>query len=444
MKASLQLKLTQHLTLTPQLQQSIRLLQLSTLELHREIEQILQENPFLEHAEEQPLAPCYHTLYTQHALNGEDDPTEWFSNIADNVSLREHLLKQLGCLPLSQRDRCLGRWIIESLDETGYLSQPLEELLTQIPSTWRQQQQVDIDDLHIAWQWVRQLEPCGIAAVNLQDCLLLQLNACDSKAKPLARRIISEAFTLLANREYGKLKKRLKCDEAQFRAAQALIQRLNPRPGSAFASNTNPYIQADVLVQKQQQGWHVSLNQAVLPNISINDYYVRLLQQQTSHSLPLNEQLQEAKWFIKNIKQRFATILRVAQAIVARQQDFFSHGDIAMRPLVLRDIAEVVDLHESTISRVTSQKYMMTPRGIFEFKHFFGSHVSTDDGHECAAIAIKALIKQLIQSENVHSPMSDTIIAQLLTKKGVHIARRTVAKYRDALQIPPVNQRKPL
>lgn len=496
MKQSLQLKLSQSLTLTPQLQQSIKLLQLSTLDLNTEIERFLADNPLLEREDEGPNPEPYSTINSNSELpasgndagesaaaspseapegesqqsadsdydvagefgdnfwneagsgkHGDDDEDfDPRANVARASTLREHLLEQLGFLPISHRDRASATLIIEALDEDGYLTTPLQEILEMFPEELRDSLEFEVDELQVAWQIVRQLEPSGVGAVDLKDCLILQLDAhaADDPAHDLAVELVKCHLDLLANKDYSKIKKALKCDDDALKAAQSLIQRMTPRPGSIFGQTDTRYVVADVVVKKQRNVWVAQLNGAAMPKLKVNQLYANILRQQRDTGGGLSGQLQEAKWLIKNVQQRFETILRVAQMIVEKQQRFFEHGEVAMRPLVLRDIAEELNLHESTISRVTTQKYMLTPRGIYEFKYFFGSHVDTDSGGECSAIAIKALIKQLVQNEDGKKPISDSIIADILGKQGINVARRTVAKYREALQIPPVNQRKSL
>lgn len=490
MKQSLQLKLSQSLTLTPQLQQSIKLLQLSTLDLNQEIERFLAENPLLEREDEAPdpepytlagkdelpresdsnseaapsesgeqdvrnendytVADEFGENYWSEAGSGkhsdDDDDFDPRTNVARTSTLREYLLEQLGYLPISQRDRASATLVIEALDDDGYLITPLEEILELLPEDLREALEFELDDLQVAWQVVRQLEPSGVGAVDLKDCLKLQLQAQakDDPAFELALQLTQNHLDLLGNKDYSKIKKALKCEDEALKAAQALIQRMTPRPGAAFGQMDTRYVVADVVVKKIRSEWVVHLNNAAIPKLRVNQLYASILRQHRDSTSGLAGQLQEAKWLIKNVQQRFETILRVAQMIVEKQQRFFEHGEVAMRPLVLRDIAEELDLHESTISRVTTQKFMLTPRGIYEFKYFFGSHVDTDSGGECSAIAIKALIKQLVQSEDSKKPFSDSYIADVLGKQGINVARRTIAKYREALQIPPVNQRKSL
>ena len=488
MKQSLQLKLSQSLTLTPQLQQSIKLLQLSTLDLNQEIERFLQDNPMLEREDENepdtfmvredgtPTAPAEQEAansdtqsddnsqpdfdmddslgdnYWNEAAgvgsksNDSDDEFDPQANVAHVSTLREYLLEQLGLLPLSSRDRAIASMVIDALDDDGYLGMSLAEIFELVPIELREVLELELEELQVAWQLVRQLEPCGVGAVDLKDCLSLQLRQLNRNepAFELALSVVTNGLDLLANKDYSKLKRTLKCDDESLRAAQELIKRLCPHPGASFGDPDTRYVVADVVVKKMKQSWTVQLNEAAMPKLRVNQLYANILRQQRDSSAGLSGQLQEAKWLIKNVQQRFETILRVAQAIVEKQQRFFEHGDVAMRPLVLRDIAEELDLHESTISRVTTQKYMLTPRGIYEFKYFFGSHVDTDSGGECSAIAIKALIKQLIQNEDHKSPLSDSVISEILGKQGINVARRTVAKYREAMHIPPVNQRKSL
>lgn len=488
MKQSLQLKFSQSLTLTPQLQQSIKLLQLSTLDLNQEIERFLLENPMLEREDENepethivredggpaeittPISqndeppsqenaePDYdmddslgdnywnETGGGSGAQRDDDDDFDPHANVARISTLREHLLAQLGELPINPRDKALATLIVDALDDHGYLGLTLDEIFELIPESLRSDMEIELEELQIGLQLVRQLEPCGVGAVDLKDCLILQLKQLgqDQPAGGLAQQIVAEHLDLLAAKDYSKIKKALKCDDVMLKAAQSLIQRLNPRPGAAFGETETRYVVADVVVRKLKQGWTVQLNDAAMPKLKVNQLYANILRQNREGGAGLSGQLQEAKWLIKNVQQRFETILRVAQAIVERQQRFLEHGEVAMRPLVLRDIAEELDLHESTISRVTTQKYMLTPRGIYEFKYFFGSHVDTDSGGECSAIAIKALLKQLIQNEDPKKPLSDSTLADILGKQGINVARRTVAKYREALQIPPVNQRKSL
>jgi RNA polymerase sigma-54 factor len=482
MKHSLQLRLSQHLTLTPQLQQSIRLLQLSTLELTQELERVLQENPLLERDDglrEQASAPAPGASADAPAASAptaespaeesspseadgadiaefrglddapasgyrdENDESESQQVAADSPTLRAHLIAQLSLTKLSERDRRLVILLIDSLDEGGYLTQSLDELVEFLPPELG----IELDELQIALKHLQHLEPQGIGARNLSECLALQLAAlpADTPHRAEALDTVKNHLELLAARDFAKLKKALRCDDTVLRTIQKLIISLNPRPGGDFSAEEARYVVADVIARKVKGVWVASLNPDAMPRLRINRLYADILQRNRhAGSQQLASQLQEAKWLIKNVQQRFDTILRVAQAIVDRQRNFFEHGEVAMRPLVLREIAEALDLHESTVSRVTTQKFMHTPRGIYELKYFFGSHVTTDAGGSASSTAIRALIKQLVTAENARKPLSDGQISEILAQQGIVVARRTVAKYRETLQILPVNLRKSL
>jgi RNA polymerase sigma-54 factor len=483
MKHSLQLKLSQHLTLTPQLQQSIRLLQLSTLELNQEIERFLQDNPLLEReepADEEgardaaapaPLntdfttpAATTSTTSTQEenaqpeqpepehdwgrdeaggSYSGHDDGEEsdYPQVAAGSQSLRDHLLWQVNLLKLEDRDKRIVAMLVDTLDDDGYLTQDLDELVEMLP----EEAEIDREDLQIGLKHLQQLEPPGMGARNLSECLALQLETMPAETpfRTEALFTVRNHLDLLAGRDYTKLKKLLKCNDDILRGTQQLITRLNPRPGANFSGEEARYIVPDVVVKKVKGMWRTSLNPDAMPKLRINRMYADILHRNRDSSLQqLAGQLQEAKWLIKNVQQRFDTILRVSQAIVDRQRHFFEHGEVAMRPLVLREIADTLGLHESTVSRVTTQKFMLTPRGIFELKYFFGSHVTTETGGACSATAIRALIKQLVAEEDSRKPLSDSQISEILGKQGIVVARRTIAKYRESLQILPVNLRK--
>ena len=483
MKPSLQLKLSQHLTLTPQLQQSIRLLQLSTLELNQEIERFLLENPMLERDESEgvdylPASTAPPASSSPADERGADTPQEGereaageegggidWSDLAnapaasstrdrDNdeevdfqefqaaeTSLREHLNQQIALSQLSDRDRALARLVIEALDDDGYLHQSLDDLLALVPP----EHEVELDELAIALHHVQHLDPAGVGARSPQECLALQLRALPADAtRALALEIVGKHLELLADRNFARIKKLTGCDDEALRAAHALICSLDPRPGARHGSDDTRYVLPDVVVRKLRGRWTVSLNPEAMPRLRVNQLYATILQQHRGQGGELPAQLQEARWLIKNVQQRFDTILRVSQAIVDRQRHFLEHGEVAMRPLVLREIAQVLGLHESTISRVTTQKFMATPRGTFELKYFFGSHVATDTGGAASSTAIRALIRQLVGAENPRAPLSDARIAEILGQQGIVVARRTIAKYRESLQIAPVNQRKNL
>jgi RNA polymerase sigma-54 factor len=478
MKHSLQLRLSQHLTLTPQLQQSIRLLQLSTLELNQELERFLQENPLLERDEAASdaaaMVPANGSGSTetpadtapaaaeepQGAPDGEmnfggsegqygngsredGDDDDYPQVAAENPTLRDHLISQLSLTKLSARDRQLVTLLIETLDEDGYMTQDLEEIRAMLP----EELEVELEELQIALKHLQHFEPAGVGARSLGECLSLQLGALaeDVEFRSHAVDVVNNHLDALASRDFNRLKKVLRCDDTCLRGVQKLITSLNPRPGRGYGTDDTRYVVPDVVVRKVKGVWIAALNPEAMPKLRINRLYADILSRaRSSGSQQLASQLQEAKWLIKNVQQRFDTILRVAQSIVDRQRHFFEHGEVAMRPLVLREIAETLDLHESTVSRVTTQKFMHTPRGIFELKYFFGSHVTTESGGSASSTAIRALIKQLVSSENSKKPLSDSQISEILGQQGIVVARRTVAKYRESMQILPVNLRKTL
>jgi RNA polymerase sigma-54 factor len=489
MKQSLQLRVSQHLALTPQLQQSIRLLQLSTLELHQELEQILSDNPLLERIDD-PLDHSMRLLpdgaisptsssgeaaapteqapvdaeasYESSEAGGEsaNGESDWsFDDVArtskapedddarpqleaHQITLREHLLEQMRLTVQEQRDRALVELIIDALDNNGYLEEPLEQIHERLP----EELGIEMEELSIALKLLQSFEPAGVGARDAAECLAMQIKRLPKVplvTRRMALTIVERHLPLFAQRDFNKLKKLLDCDDEDLREAQAVIRRCNPHPGAVFATDASDYVVPDVIVKRTKNGWQVVLNHEVMPRLRVNALYANILKQSKGEG-SLTSQLQEAKWLIKNMRQRFDTILRVAQAIVDRQRNFFSHGAVAMRPLVLREIADTLGLHESTISRVTTQKYMLTPHGMFELKYFFGSHVATEAGGEASSTAIRALIKQLIGAEDPRNPFSDSKIADMLGEQGMVVARRTVAKYREALKIPPVNLRKSL
>jgi RNA polymerase sigma-54 factor len=493
MKPSLQLRLSQHLALTPQLQQSIRLLQLSTLELNQELEQAMADNPLLERDDDplggtlrlrsdgsiEPTAPPAPAesngtevtaapdtapeppdMTSEAGLDwgrggegrGDDDESGAMDWATSQPSLRDHLRSQLACTQAGPRDRALVDFLIEALDDDGYLHQSLEELL----ELWPADAAVDADELRAALRLLQSFDPPGVGARDASECLRLQLDiivgndrACPGAA--LARRIVSEHLPLLAARDFLKIKRTLGCNDDQLRAAHQLIRTLDPRPGVAFGDTRADYIVPDVFVRRIKGRWTAVLNAEVMPRLRVNQAYADILKRgrgdrnvDPAQRGQWTTRVQEARWLIRNIQQRFETILRVSQAIVDRQHNFFTHGEIAMRPLVLREIADTVGLHESTISRVTANKYMATPFGVFELKHFFGSHVATEAGGAASSTAIRALIKQLIGAEDTRNPLSDSKLADLLGEQGIVVARRTVAKYREAMKIPAVAMRKSL
>jgi len=486
MKPGLQLKLGQHLALTPQLQQSIRLLQLSSLELAQEIEQALNDNPLLE-CDDPPVGAAMRIAADGAILSempatasstassseaeageGETDAAAGMSGLdwgpmrgerdeddegpgawaVTPPSLCEHLKSQLATTTATPRDRALVEMLIDSLDDQGYLTTSLEELLAICPP----EAGVEPEDLATALRLLQSFDPAGVGARNAAECLTIQLEALQAQMPPAcpaeaiwhAKRIVSDHLHLLAARDFQKLARTLELTEVQVQDAHALIRRLNPQPGVGFAATVVDYIVPDILVKKHRNRWMAQVNPDVMPRLRLNHAYAAAVKQERSKEgfSQWSSRLQEARWLIRNIQQRFETVQRVAQAIVDRQASFFNHGAIAMRPLVLREIAEILELHESTISRVTTNKYMSTPFGVFELKYFFGSHVATDTGGAASSTAIRALIKQLIGDEDPRQPISDSRIAELLAEQGLVVARRTVAKYREALKIPAVALRK--
>jgi RNA polymerase sigma-54 factor len=481
MKQSLQLKLSQQLTLTPQLQQSIRLLQLSTLELNQELETILMENPLLERDDVEPepppappngangeeyaapqIEPAAADTAADDAPEREAADIDWSSDApssaarredgeesdypqlaASTPTLGEYLMQQLALSQLSERDKSIVNTLIASLDEGGYLSQSLEEIAELLPP----ELEVGMDELQIGLHYLQSFDPTGVGARTPAECLELQLKALppETPRRELAIGIVHDHLQALAAHDFARLKKLLQCDDDSLREAQHLIQSLNPHPGAAYSSNETRYIVPDVIVKKVKNAWVAALNPDAMPKLRINRMYAEILQNK-AHAAggQMSSHLQEARWLIKNVQQRFETILRVTQAIVERQRHFFDHGEVAMRPLVLREIADTLGLHESTVSRVTTQKFMATPRGIFELKYFFGSHVATETGGICSATAIRALLKQLVGAEDAKKPLSDSKISKILSEQGIVVARRTVAKYRESLNIPPVSLRKSL
>ena len=493
MKQSLQLRFSQHLALTPQLQQSIRLLQLSSQELNQELEVLLQANPLLERAEknddgsdvesadtfvpngqtadvvaasegtsaeapqespreESPRQEDFGEDYFEFSGgnrwedsgSGSDDDNDFSFQEAVTLTLRQHLSSQLKLMPISERDQTLAMFLVDAINDDGYLEQSLEDLAAMLA----EDSEVDLLELQTALKFIQHLDPPGVGARNLAECLCLQLKAMDKDTPhlDLAHVVAENHLQLLASRDYARLRKLLRCDDETLRAVQQIIVQLNPKPGADFTHlGSDHYIQHEILVKKIKGIWIATLNDEVVPKLRINQLYAGILKRnRDSSSQYLMSQMQEAKWMIKNIQQRFSTILRVSQAIVDRQRNFFEHGEVAMRPLVLREIADELGLHESTISRVTTRKYMLTPRGGYELNYFFGSHVATESGGACSATAIRALIKQMVNEENQKKPLSDNQITDILSKQGIVVARRTIAKYRESLQIPAANQRKSL
>ncbi len=472
MKQALQFRQSQQLVMTPQLQQSIRLLQLSTLEVNQEVARLLDENPLLERedeesaqyagqgeassgsaetgsekaaAEESDAAP-HDDEWGEASFSAapHDEDEDGRGEIASEMpTLREHLLWLVNLSQLSPHDRQLVGLLIDALDENGYLAQSLDEICALLPADL----DVSMDDLETALAQLQHLDEPGIGARSLSECLALQVKALPegTPGRDIALRLAEEHLSLLGAHDFAKLKKLLHCDDNALRLAQALIVQLNPKPGEKYAAQAADHVIPDVIVELRGKAWRARLNPEAMPRLRVNRIYANILQQQDERNVhQLAAQLQEARWFIKNLQQRFDTILRVAQAIVDRQRQFLELGEVAMRPLVLREIADQLGLHESTISRVTTQKFMRTPRGIYEFKYFFSSGLATGTGGECSSTAIRAVIKQLVGEENARQPLSDSRIAEILAQQGIIVARRTVAKYRESLRILPANLRKSL
>ncbi len=505
MKASLQLKLGQQLTMTPQLQQAIRLLQLSTLDLQQEIQEALDSNPMLEvleegadndkpseklngsdgnnddndngHSESKasdsesapeqheseitewsdeipndlPVDTAWDDIYPTStggsALPDDEDNSDFESRNSVGESLNDHLLWQLNLTPMSDRDRYIAMSLIDDIDTDGYLNSTLEEIHEGLYDA-DDEDPVELDEVAAVLKRIQHFDPAGVAARDLPECLLLQLGQLppDTPWLPQARLVISHYLNLLGNRDYAQLMRRSRLKEPDLKAVIQLIQTLNPRPGESVYSSEPEYVVPDVIVKKTNGRWLVELNPEIAPKIRVNNSYASLIKRADSSAdnTFMKDQLQEAKWFIKSLQSRNETLLKVASKIVAHQQGFLDYGEEAMKPLILHDIAQAVEMHESTISRVTTQKYMHTPRGIFELKYFFSSHVSTASGGECSSTAIRAIIKKLISAENPKKPLSDSKIAAVLKEQGVNVARRTIAKYREAMSIPPSNERKRL
>ncbi len=493
MKQSLQLKLGQQLTMTPQLQQAIRLLQLSTLDLQQEIQQALDSNPMLELPEEDdapaplngdyagaggevaeptataaenssgddlavdgtweqdipdelPVDTRWDDVYpTTSGSSGSDEDFDLDSRNSVTESLQDHLRWQLNLTRMSDTDRVIALAIIDAIDPQGRLTSEPEDIHQVLRED---DEDLDLEEVLAVWHRIQQFDPPGVAARDLRECLLIQLNqlSADTDWLDEARMLVDKYMPLLGNRDYAQLMRRTRLREDELKQALLLIQTLNPTPGSSIAQGSTEYIVPDVFVRKQRGRWHVELNPDIAPRLRINADYAALVRRSDSSAdnTYLRDNLQEARWFLKSLQSRNETLLKVATRIVEHQRGFFDYGEEAMKPLVLHDIAEAVGMHESTISRVTTQKYMHTPRGIFELKYFFSSHVSTDSGGECSSTAIRALIKKLVAAENPRKPLSDSKITELLGEQGIQVARRTIAKYREALMIPPSNERKRL
>ena len=476
MKQGLQLRLSQQLAMTPQLQQAIRLLQLSTLELQQELQLTLESNPLLEQIdtheeidtretqdsetldtadaleqkempEELPLDASWDTIYTAGTPSGTsgdyiDDELPVYQG-ETTQTLQDYLMWQVELTPFSDTDRAIATSIVDAVDDTGYLTVPLEDILESMGD-----EEIDIDEVEAVLKRIQRFDPVGVAAKDLRDCLLIQLSQFDKTTPWLeeARLIISDHLDLLANHDFRTLMRVTRLKEDVLKEAVNLIQSLDPRPGQSIQTGEPEYVIPDVLVRKHNGHWTVELNSDSIPRLQINQHYASMCNnaRNDGDSQFIRSNLQDAKWLIKSLESRNDTLLRVSRCIVEQQQAFFEQGEEYMKPMVLADIAQAVEMHESTISRVTTQKYLHSPRGIFELKYFFSSHVNTEGGGEASSTAIRALVKKLIAAENPAKPLSDSKLTSLLSEQGIMVARRTVAKYRESLSIPPSNQRKQL
>ena len=506
MKQSLQLKLGQQLTMTPQLQQAIRLLQLSTLDLQQEIQEALDSNPMLEVAEDGTesdspdkildgvnghdleAAGADHTAEHSNADDrtvdapdsavdsewNEDIPTDlavdtswedvyqsapsgtglakpdgedidYESRRGTSESLQDYLSWQLNLTPMTEMDQIIAEAIIDGVEPNGMLGQSIEEIYGGLQEEF---EELELDEVVAVLHRVQQFDPPGVASQTVSECLLIQLNQlpADTPAIAIARTLIERYLDLLGSRDFKQLMRKLKVKEPELQQAVRLIQQLNPRPGESIGDETTEYVVPDVFIKKINNRWSVQLNPDIAPKLRINPDYAGLVKRAdtSNDNTFLRDNLQEARWFLKSLQSRNETLLKVATCIVEKQRDFLEYGPERMKPMVLHDVAEVVEMHESTISRVTTQKYMHTPQGIFELKYFFSSHVSTESGGECSSTAIRAIIKKLIAAENARKPLSDSKITSLLEEQGIQVARRTIAKYRESLGIAPSNERKRL
>ena len=487
MKQTLQLKLGQQLTMTPQLQQAIRLLQLSTLELQVEIQQVLDSNLMLEidetervrndkeHSDNQAaetpttekessdtqeisepdhIPDEMHTdsqwddIYdgsTSYSAPGSDDQKDSFEAFTSaKQDLRDHLNWQLDLTPFSETDRIIAEAIVDAVGDDGYLTTSLVDLHEGLPA----ELEVELDEVAAVHHRIQRFDPIGVASQNLRECLLVQLKElpADTPWRKQAIRLVSEYLELLGSRQFKTIVRRLRVTEEELQLILDLVKSLNPQPGSDIGDSQTEYVVPDVYVRKVKGQWTIELNADNSPKLRVNPLYASMIKRGDTgdDNTYLKNHLQEARWFLKSLRSRNDTLMRVATTIVDRQEAFFEEGDEHMKPLVLREIADAVEMHESTISRITNQKYMHTPRGIFEFKYFFSSHVGTADGGECSATAIRAMIKRLINDEPAQKPLSDSKLATMLKNQGINVARRTIAKYREAMNIPPSNERKRL
>ncbi len=492
MKPSLQLRLGQSLTMTPQLQQAIRLLQLSSIELQAEIQDALESNMMLEledseqneatniespsdKSDDKQAGPeNAERIDIQNETMPDDLPVDsvWedvydgtgsYPKNAENVlgndgfenqdssekTLRDHLSWQLNLTPTSDEDKVIAMAIIDSIDDDGYLTETTEAILASVKDSEHDiDDEIGVEEIEAVLHLMQAMEPAGVCARDIKECLTIQLRQCDPDTPWLkeAMLLVDHYLGMLASRDFNQLMRKMKLDRDTLAEVVNLIQSMNPRPGGQVSETQTEYVIADVYVKKEKGIWRVKLNTESMPNLRINSAYANLIKRadNSADNTSLKSHLQEARWFIKSLQSRSETLLKVAACIVERQRAFLEHGEEAMRPMVLHDIAEELGMHESTISRVTTRKYMHTPRGLFELKYFFSSHVSTNYGGVASSTAIRALIKKLIGAEKPYKPLSDSKIAAILGDQGINVARRTVAKYREAMSIPPSNERKRL
>jgi RNA polymerase sigma-54 factor len=458
LKPSLQLKLGQTLTMTPQLQQAIRLLQLPVLDLSAQIQDALEENIMLE-MEDLPDVPETNGESTAEietiraedswqsrseqmiqdgGWNGEGRPVADFAD-ESGQTLREHLLWQLEIEDFTARQALIGEAIIDAINDDGYLTMPLDEVASYLDK----ETNVSVDDVEETLRKVQRLDPIGVAARSVSECLVLQLSQLDADTPGLALAIAlaQDHLDLVASRDYGELRRCLRTSEEDLQDALALVRSCNPKPGLAVSPASTEYVIPDVFVRRIDNRWQVEISSSGIPRLSVNQQYARLLRGSGDHAV-LRTQLQEARWLIRSLEIRNETLMKVATCIVSRQTDFLEQGEEAMKPMVLRDVAEEIGMHESTISRVTTNKYMHTPRGVFEFKYFFSSHLSSADGEDQSSTSVRAKIRKLIGAENPAKPLSDSKIANLLAAEGISVARRTVAKYREAMNIASSSERR--
>lgn len=458
LKPSLQLKLGQSLTMTPQLQQAIRLLQLPVLDLSAQIQDALEENIMLE-MEDLPDVPETNgestveietiraedswqsrseQIVQDGGWNGEGRPVADFAD-ESGQTLREHLLWQLEIEDFTARQALIGEAIIDAINDDGYLTMSLDEVASYLDK----ETGVSIDEVEETLRKVQRLDPVGVAARSVSECLILQLRQLDTDTPGLALAIAlaKDHLDLVASRDYGELRRSLRTSEEQLQDALVLLKSCSPKPGLAVSAASTEYVIPDVFVRRIDNHWQVEISSTGIPRLSVNQQYARLLRGSGDHAV-LRTQLQEARWLIRSLEIRNETLMKVASCIVSRQTDFLDKGEEAMKPMVLRDVAEEIGMHESTISRVTTNKYMHTPRGVFEFKYFFSSHLSTTDGEDQSSTSVRAKIRKLIGAENPAKPLSDSKIANLLAAEGISVARRTVAKYREAMNIAPSSERR--